>query len=48
MRDFLVDNFKIASDRLSVEGRGEDEPIATNDTQAGRLANRRVEVVILN
>ncbi len=48
VRDFLVDNFKIASDRLSVEGRGEDEPIATNDTQAGRLANRRVEVVILN
>ena len=48
VRDFLVDNFKIASDRLSVEGRGEDEPIATNDTQAGRMANRRVEVVILN
>ncbi len=48
VRDFLVDNFKIASNRLSVEGRGEDEPIATNDTPAGRLANRRIEVVILN
>ena len=48
VRDFLVDNFKIASERLSVEGRGEDEPIATNDTQAGRITNRRVEVLILN
>jgi outer membrane protein OmpA-like peptidoglycan-associated protein len=48
VRDFLVANFGIASDRLSVEGRGEDEPVATDDTQAGRLANRRIEVLFLD
>ncbi len=48
VRDFLVDRFKIAADRLTTEGRGEDDPIATNDTPAGRLANRRIEVLLLN
>jgi outer membrane protein OmpA-like peptidoglycan-associated protein len=48
VRNFMVDNFTIRSDRFSVEGRGEDDPIATNDTQQGRLANRRVEVLFLN
>ncbi len=48
VRDFLVDNFGIASDRLSVEGHGEDEPVATNDTQSRRMANRRIEVLLLN
>ncbi len=48
VREFLVDRFKINVDRLAVEGRGEDDPIATNDTPAGRLANRRIEVLLLN
>ena len=30
--------------RMGVEGRGESQPIATNDTAAGRQANRRVEI----
>ncbi len=34
--------------RLTVEGRGESEPIATNDTEEGRLANRRIQVFIEN
>jgi len=33
--------------RYSVEGRGESEPLATNDTPAGRSRNRRVEIVLL-
>lgn len=34
--------------RLTAIGRGEREPIASNDTPAGRQANRRIEVVIEN
>ncbi|MGR3483868.1 MAG: OmpA family protein [Paracoccaceae bacterium] len=33
--------------RLSTVGRGEAQPIATNDTAAGRAQNRRVEIVII-
>ena len=29
---------------ISAEGRGETEPIDSNDTDAGKQANRRVEV----
>jgi outer membrane protein OmpA-like peptidoglycan-associated protein len=36
----------IDSDRLIAVGVGEDYPVATNDTMAGRQENRRVEVVI--
>jgi outer membrane protein OmpA-like peptidoglycan-associated protein len=34
----------IARERLHAVGRGEREPIATNETSAGRQLNRRVEV----
>lgn len=36
----------IAEDRLSIEGRGESEPIASNDSPEGRSTNRRVEFLI--
>ncbi len=48
VKQFFIDNFEIDGTRLSTEGRGEDQPIASNDTLAGRQANRRVEVLILN
>jgi type VI secretion system protein ImpK len=32
--------------RLTVDGKGEDEPIADNATQEGRARNRRVDVMI--
>lgn len=32
--------------RIRVDGRGEDEPIASNATAAGRAQNRRVDIVI--
>ncbi len=36
----------IASSRLFTEGMGEANPVATNDTDAGRAQNRRVEFAI--
>jgi outer membrane protein OmpA-like peptidoglycan-associated protein len=36
----------VPADRLSTQGHGEDSPVASNDTSAGRQMNRRVEIVI--
>jgi outer membrane protein OmpA-like peptidoglycan-associated protein len=43
---YLVDN-GIDPKRLSYSGKGSDEPITTNDTEAGRQQNRRVEFRIV-
>jgi outer membrane protein OmpA-like peptidoglycan-associated protein len=40
---YLV-NRGIAPERLTVEGYGESNPVASNDTEAGRAQNRRVEL----
>ncbi|MDY0327326.1 MAG: OmpA family protein [Arcobacteraceae bacterium] len=41
----LVEN-GIEAGRLSTQGKGESEPIASNDTDDGKKANRRIEVII--
>lgn len=43
--EFLMNN-GVSSRRLHTEGRGEREPRATNNTEAGRQLNRRVEIFI--
>ncbi len=43
VRDFLIDK-GIGAARLTAIGYGEDKPIATNNTRAGRKENRRVEI----
>jgi len=39
-------NRGVTASRLQTVGRGETEPVATNDTEDGRSKNRRVEVAI--
>jgi len=48
VKRYLVQHFDIRAKRLLTEGRGEDEPIDTNATRAGRAKNRRAEFVNLN
>ena len=36
----------VPANRVSTAGRGETEPVASNDTDSGRQLNRRVEVAI--
>ena len=44
-RDILVQQ-GIGSHRIDIVGYGETMPVATNDTEAGRQKNRRVEIKI--
>lgn len=46
VRLFLIER-GIASERILSKGYGEAYPVADNSTDAGRQANRRVEVIIL-
>lgn len=46
VRNYLVNKFGIAPSRLKTHGAGESEPIADNNTEAGREKNRRVMAVI--
>lgn len=43
VQDFLIRN-GISPDRIVARGVGEAYPVASNDTNAGRLQNRRVEI----
>jgi outer membrane protein OmpA-like peptidoglycan-associated protein len=45
VRDYLV-SAGITGDSITASGKGEESPIATNKTAAGRQQNRRVELVI--
>ena len=36
----------VPRDRITILGKGETEPVASNDTEAGRQQNRRVEIAI--
>ena len=46
VRDFLVETGGIESERILVEGRGASQPVASNDTVAGRSMNRRAEIFL--
>ncbi len=42
----LQNDFGVNPARLTAGGRGEYNPIADNDTEAGRQRNRRTEIII--
>jgi len=46
VRQFLIDQ-GVEPDQLSARGYGEEQPIETNETDAGKAANRRVQFVII-
>jgi len=46
VKTYLIDQ-DVASSRMSTQGYGESDPIATNETDEGRQLNRRVEIVIV-
>src|SRR5690606_8885153 len=39
-------NAGVPSNRILAEGMGEEFPVASNDSTAGRLENRRVEIIV--
>jgi outer membrane protein OmpA-like peptidoglycan-associated protein len=43
---YLVSRHQIDGSRISVETRGENDPVATNDTAEGRAENRRAIIII--
>jgi outer membrane protein OmpA-like peptidoglycan-associated protein len=47
IKNYLVQNFRLAPERIQAVGYGASRPLASNDTPDGRSQNRRVEVVNL-
>ena len=45
VRDYLASR-GVSTSRVVVAGRGSHEPIASNDSESGRAANRRVEIFL--
>ncbi len=45
VRDYLVEQ-RVAEDAISSRGYGETQPVASNETTAGRQQNRRVEIIV--
>ena len=49
VRKYLTEHFKIPDARFQTIGNGSADPVASNDTEAGRQENRRTDIkVVLN
>jgi len=42
----LLDEYHVSPDKLVASGRGEYDPVATNETKEGRQLNRRTEIIL--
>ncbi|MEX2468835.1 MAG: OmpA family protein [Pseudohongiellaceae bacterium] len=47
VRDLLIEEFDVQSSRISAVSYGEEQPVASNDTAAGRADNRRTITMII-
>jgi outer membrane protein OmpA-like peptidoglycan-associated protein len=47
VQQYLMANMGLAEDRVQAVGYGEERPIANNETEEGRMQNRRIDVVIV-
>ena len=43
---YIQDNFGISPKRMTAGGRGEYNPVTTNDTEVGKMRNRRTQIII--
>jgi len=44
--NYLLDNSNLEAGRVTITGLADSDPIADNDTAAGRAQNRRIEVIV--
>lgn len=47
VKAWLIENAKIPEDKISIQSKGQTDPVATNETASGRQMNRRVEIVAM-
>jgi outer membrane protein OmpA-like peptidoglycan-associated protein len=44
-RRYLIDSFGLSQSRIAAEGKGKSNPVASNDSEAERRRNRRVDFI---
>ena len=48
MAEYLTEALDLSPDQITLEGRGPDDPVASNATADGKFMNRRVELRVEN
>ena len=46
MKEYLTASMGLNTEQITAIGYGEGKPIASNETRAGRLKNRRIDIVL--
>jgi len=46
VQQYMINAMRIPTYRLIATGYGETHPVASNETEAGRARNRRIDIVI--